>query len=75
MYGVDASELYEALVTRVIIPPDGNPVIKHLDPEQAVYARNAFAKYVYSGLFAWLVERVNRSLENSKEPLNYDKVK
>ncbi len=75
MYGIDSSKLYEALVTRIIILPDGNPVVKQLDPEQAEDTRNAFAKYVYSGLFDWLVERVNRSLQSSNETITNETVK
>ena len=48
---------------------------KQLDPEQAEDTRNAFAKYVYSGLFDWLVERVNRSLQSSNETLTNETVK
>ena len=35
-----------------------------LSVEQAVYARDAFAKAVYERMFRWLVERLNSSLQN-----------
>ena len=35
-----------------------------LTVEQAVYARDAFAKAVYERMFRWLVERLNSSLQN-----------
>ena len=67
MYGVESTSLYNAIVTRTITPPDGKPVIKQLDVEQAAYTRNAFAKHVYSKIFDWLVNRVNGSLQSSNE--------
>lgn len=35
--------------------------------QQAIDTRDALAKFVYTSLFGWIVERINRSLEGDKE--------
>ncbi|OVA16401.1 IQ motif [Macleaya cordata] len=57
----DAKALEDSLTKRVIVTPDGN-ITKLLDPASAALNRDALAKTVYSRLFDWIVDKINRSI-------------
>jgi myosin heavy subunit len=56
MEGLKASLSYRTIRAR------NQDISTPLTPEQALYARDAFAKSVYDRMFSWIVERINRSL-------------
>ncbi|XP_071551474.1 unconventional myosin IC isoform X2 [Panulirus ornatus] len=63
LIGCDSAELLKALTHRTI-EARGDVVTSPLNPDQAVYARDALAKSVYERVFNWLVIRLNQSLQS-----------
>lgn len=60
--GVDAHEFRKWTLKRQITMR-GEKIVSSLNQGQAVAVRDSVAKYIYTFLFDWLVEQMNRSLE------------
>lgn len=70
-FGVDSTQLHQALTHRTLEIIGQDPIPVPLRVEQAVENRDALAKYVYEKLFNWLVGRINQSLAPSCQKSNF----
>ena len=61
MLGVDASEFAKWTVKKQLITR-GEKIVSNLTQQQALVVRDSVAKFIYSGLFDWLVETINQGL-------------
>lgn len=59
--GIDPSEFAKWTVKKQLITR-GEKIVSNLTQQQAVVVRDSVAKFIYSSLFDWLVETINRSL-------------
>ncbi|KAL2259126.1 hypothetical protein VTK26DRAFT_7319 [Humicola hyalothermophila] len=66
--GIDASEFAKWIVKKQLITR-GEKITSNLSQAQAIVVRDSVAKFIYSSLFDWLVEIINRSLA-TEEVLN-----
>lgn len=61
LLGVNAAEFAKWIVKKQLTTR-GEKIISNLSQAQAVVVRDSVAKFIYSSLFDWLVETINRSL-------------
>jgi hypothetical protein len=61
LLGVHSDELIRCLTTRGIVAASES-YVRRLTPQQAADARDALARHMYGGLFAWLVSAINRGI-------------
>lgn len=66
--GIDAPEFAKWIVKKQLITR-GEKITSNLSQAQAIVVRDSVAKFIYSSLFDWLVEIINRSLA-TEEVLN-----
>ena len=59
--GIDPNEFAKWTVKKQLITR-GEKIVSNLNQAQAIVVRDSVAKFIYSSLFDWLVEIINRSL-------------
>jgi myosin-5 len=61
LLGIDANNFAKWIVKKQLITR-GEKIVSNLTQQQAIVVRDSVAKFIYSSLFDWLVERTNESL-------------
>lgn len=61
MLGIDPSEFAKWIVKKQLITR-GEKITSNLTQQQALVVRDSVAKFIYSSLFDWLVDKINRAL-------------
>ncbi|GES66988.1 class V myosin [Aspergillus terreus] len=61
MLGIDASEFAKWIVKKQLITR-GEKITSNLTQQQALVVRDSVAKFIYSSLFDWLVDKINKGL-------------
>lgn len=61
LLGIDANAFAKWTVKKQLITR-GEKIVSNLTQQQAIVVRDSVAKFIYSSMFDWLVDRVNRSL-------------
>ncbi|KAI1462207.1 putative myosin MYO2 [Annulohypoxylon moriforme] len=59
--GIDNTNFAKWIVKKQLVTR-GEKIVSNLTQQQALVVRDSVAKYIYSSLFDWLVEVINRSL-------------
>ncbi|XP_064647722.1 unconventional myosin-Id-like [Lineus longissimus] len=72
LFGVETDQLAKALCSRTVAAR-GEVMEKRLTLEEAMYARDAFAKATYDRLFSWIVGRINQLIEVKGEIIQHGK--
>lgn len=67
---VPPEQLVNAITIRILTPRNGEVIESPSNPAQATATRDALAKAIYSNLFDWIVERVNKSLKSRQATAN-----
>lgn len=61
MLGIDPTEFAKWIVKKQLITR-GEKITSNLTQQQALVVRDSVAKFIYSSLFDWLVDKINRAL-------------
>ncbi|PSN59854.1 myosin-2 [Corynespora cassiicola Philippines] len=61
LLGINAADFAKWTVKKQLITR-GEKIVSNLTQQQAIVVRDSVAKFIYSSLFDWLVERINESL-------------
>ncbi|CDY31978.1 BnaA07g00170D [Brassica napus] len=69
LFMCDEQALEDSLCKRVMVTPE-ETLSRCLDPESAAFSRDALAKFVYSRLFDWIVNKINNSIGQDPDSKN-----
>ncbi|CAH8361175.1 unnamed protein product [Eruca vesicaria subsp. sativa] len=69
LFRCDEQALEDSLCKRVMVTPE-ETLSRCLDPESAALSRDALAKFVYSRLFDWIVNKINNSIGQDPDSKN-----
>ncbi|VVA99827.1 unnamed protein product [Arabis nemorensis] len=69
LFMCDEKALEDSLCKRVMVTPE-ETISRCLDPKSAALSRDAFAKFVYSRLFDWIVNKINNSIGQDPDSKN-----
>jgi len=64
LLGIEATQMLQWLTNKKLTTMT-EVVVKPMNQDQAIQARNALAKHMYSKLFEWIVAKVNEALSTS----------
>ncbi|EQC25796.1 hypothetical protein SDRG_16344 [Saprolegnia diclina VS20] len=72
LLGISVERLQAGLCTRTI-RAGGETITVHLEPSQALGAKDVVAKALYGQLFEWVVDRINESMayEDTSRPVDH----
>lgn len=65
MLGIDPTEFAKWIVKKQLITR-GEKITSNLTQQQALVVRDSVAKFIYSSLFDWLVDKINRALASDE---------
>ncbi|THC91557.1 hypothetical protein EYZ11_008976 [Aspergillus tanneri] len=65
IFGIDTNEFAKWIVKKQLITR-GEKITSNLTQQQAIVVRDSVAKFIYSSLFDWLVEKINCGLATDK---------
>ncbi|KAG9506930.1 class II myosin [Fusarium musae] len=67
---VTPDQLISGITIRILTPRNGEVIESPANPAQAQATRDALAMAIYSNLFDWIVERINKSLKARQPTTN-----
>ena len=70
LLGLDLNVLSNAMINRTMRVRKAETITITLNVQDATYARDAFAKYIYGQVFLWIVSRVNASVPTPPKDAN-----